>query len=89
MSESNLTNGNGQAASAHDDFDWSVDKRNVVRYTEQEKAQYDEQYSATLKTIENDQSNKLIRKKKQRRKYKMRYGQKNTLIMQLSILTKS
>lgn len=55
MSESNLTNGNGQAASAHDDFDWSVDKRNVVRYTEQEKAQYDEQYSATLKTIENDQ----------------------------------
>lgn len=55
MSESNLTNGSAQAASAHDDFDWSVDKRNVVRYTEQEKAQYDEQYSATLKTIENDQ----------------------------------
>jgi small subunit ribosomal protein S1 len=46
---------NTPATSAHDDFDWSVDKRNVVRYTDAEKASYDVQYSSTLKTIENDE----------------------------------
>ena len=39
----------------HDDFDWTVDKRNVVRYTEEERVAYDTQYSSTLKTIENDE----------------------------------
>ena len=45
----------GNTATAHDDFDWSVDKRNVVRYTKEEEAAYDKQYSSTLKTIENDE----------------------------------
>ena len=51
MSENNSTN----VATAHDDFDWSVDKRNVVRYTKEESAAYDKQYSSTLKTIENNE----------------------------------
>lgn len=44
-----------QTATAHDDFDWSVDKRNVVSYTDAEKKRYDEIYSSTLKTIENNE----------------------------------
>jgi len=55
MSESVLENNNVAAPTAHDDFDWTVDKRNVVRYTDAEKASYDAQYSGTLKTIENDE----------------------------------
>lgn len=43
------------AAVLHDDFDWTVDKRNVVHYTKQERDAYDAQYSSTLKTIENDE----------------------------------
>jgi len=39
----------------HDDFDWNVDKRNVVTYTEAERLRYDAEYSSTLKTIENDE----------------------------------
>jgi len=39
----------------HDDFDWNVDKRNVVQYTDAEKKQYSEKYSATLRTVENDE----------------------------------
>ncbi|MES2622321.1 MAG: S1 RNA-binding domain-containing protein, partial [Bacteroidota bacterium] len=46
---------NSPAAVSHDDFDWTVDKRNVVRYTEEEKKQYDKKYSATLRTVENDE----------------------------------
>ncbi len=42
-------------STAHDDFDWSVDKRNVVTYNESERKRYDELYGSTLKTIENDQ----------------------------------
>ncbi len=48
-------NGPNAAVGAFDDFDWSVDKRNVVRYSESESKMYDEQYSSTLKTIENDE----------------------------------
>lgn len=40
---------------AFDDFDWTVDKRNVVRYSDAESKKYDEEYSSTLKTIENDE----------------------------------
>jgi small subunit ribosomal protein S1 len=43
------------AVGAFDDFDWTVDKRNVVRYSDAESKMYDEQYSSTLKTIENDE----------------------------------
>ena len=36
---------------AHDDFDWSRDKRNVVSYTADEKAKYDSVYDNTFKQI--------------------------------------
>jgi len=37
--------------SAHDDFDWSIDKRNVARYSNEEKNKYDSVYEGTFKTI--------------------------------------
>ena len=40
---------------AHDDFDWSIDKRNVVSYSDAERAKYDSVYEGTLKTIENNE----------------------------------
>jgi small subunit ribosomal protein S1 len=33
---------------AHDDFDWSVDKRNVTSYTKEEKEKYDQVYENTF-----------------------------------------
>ncbi|HEY8893574.1 MAG TPA: 30S ribosomal protein S1, partial [Niastella sp.] len=30
--------------SAHDDFDWSIDKRNVASYTKEQKEKYDAVY---------------------------------------------
>ncbi|TAG99596.1 MAG: 30S ribosomal protein S1 [Sphingobacteriales bacterium] len=38
-------------ASAHDDFDWSVDKRNVTSYTNEEKQKYDAAYENTFRSI--------------------------------------
>lgn len=38
--------------SAHDDFDWSVDKRNVSHYTQEEKEKYDKVYDNTFVQIE-------------------------------------
>jgi len=38
-------------ATAHDDFDWSVDKRNVVIYSAEEKAKYDSVYDGTFKQV--------------------------------------
>ncbi len=38
-------------ATPHDDFDWSVDKRNVTSYTADEKAKYDTVYDNTFKQI--------------------------------------
>ncbi|MFT4153850.1 30S ribosomal protein S1 [Parafilimonas sp.] len=37
---------------AHDDFDWSVDKRNVTHYSQDEKEKYDKVYENTFVTIE-------------------------------------
>ncbi len=37
--------------SAHDDFDWSVDKKNVTSYTKEEKEKYDSAYENTFRTI--------------------------------------
>ncbi|WP_298302790.1 30S ribosomal protein S1 [Hydrotalea sp.] len=37
---------------AHDDFDWSIDKRNVSLYTADEKAKYDKVYENTFVQIE-------------------------------------
>ncbi len=36
---------------AHDDFDWSVDKRNVTSYNKEDRAKYDKVYDDTFKTI--------------------------------------
>ncbi|HEX5652545.1 MAG TPA: S1 RNA-binding domain-containing protein, partial [Chitinophagaceae bacterium] len=33
---------------AHDDFDWNVDKRNVISYTEDEREKYDKVYDNTF-----------------------------------------
>ncbi|MFT4023068.1 MAG: 30S ribosomal protein S1 [Flavihumibacter sp.] len=38
-------------ATAHDDFDWSIDKRNVSAYAADEKAKYDKVYDATFVSI--------------------------------------
>jgi small subunit ribosomal protein S1 len=40
------------AATAHDDFDWSIDKRNVSHYAPEEKAKYDKVYENTFVSIE-------------------------------------
>ena len=45
-----------KVATAHDDFDWSVDKRNVTSYTADEKAKYDTVYDNTFKQINDGQS---------------------------------
>jgi small subunit ribosomal protein S1 len=36
---------------AHDDFDWSVNKRNVSQYTDLERARLEEEYENTLTTV--------------------------------------
>lgn len=38
-------------ATAHDDFDWSIDKRNVSSYKKEEKDKYDQVYEATFRTF--------------------------------------
>src|SRR6201986_625549 len=40
-----------QAQTAHDDFDWSIDKRNVAVYTKEEKSKYDKVYEDTFVAI--------------------------------------
>jgi len=42
---------NEPVQTAHDDFDWSRDKRNVVAYSAAEKAKYDSVYDNTFKQI--------------------------------------
>ncbi|MBI2729212.1 MAG: 30S ribosomal protein S1 [Sphingobacteriales bacterium] len=41
----------GGLQTAHDDFDWSVDKRNVSSYSKEEKAKYDTVYEGTFKQV--------------------------------------
>lgn len=38
-------------ATAHDDFDWSIDKRNVAAYNKEEKEKYDKVYDNTFVQI--------------------------------------
>ncbi|MBO9634824.1 MAG: 30S ribosomal protein S1 [Chitinophagaceae bacterium] len=38
-------------AGAHDDFDWSIDKRNVATYSKEEKEKYDNVYEGTFKAV--------------------------------------
>ncbi len=42
-------------ASPHDDFDWSVDKRNVTSYNKEERKKYDEVYDKTFKQINDNE----------------------------------
>jgi small subunit ribosomal protein S1 len=42
-------------ASAHDDFDWSIDKRNVTAYTAEEKEKYDQVYDNTFVSLSDGQ----------------------------------
>lgn len=53
MSETTFSNQNpatGQAG-AHDEFDWSVDKRNLSTYSSSDREQLDQQYEQTFKTV--------------------------------------
>lgn len=38
-------------AGAHDDFDWTIDKRNVASYSKEEKEKYDVVYEGTFKAV--------------------------------------
>ena len=49
MEENQIIN---QNQSAHDDFDWSVDKRNVASYSKEKREQLEGVYDNTFKTIE-------------------------------------
>jgi len=49
--EENNTLVNPSTVSAHDDFDWSIDKRNVARYNNEEQQKYDAVYEGTFKQI--------------------------------------
>src|SRR5690606_30187814 len=40
-----------EVETAHDDFDWSRDKRNVAAYNQEEKERYDKVYDNTFKQI--------------------------------------
>jgi len=41
-----------EIVAAHDDFDWTIDKRNVAHYSPEEKAKYDKVYDNTFVAIE-------------------------------------
>src|SRR4051812_37564472 len=41
-----------ETVAAHDDFDWSIDKRNVSHYSQEEKEKYDKVYESTFVSIE-------------------------------------
>jgi len=49
--EENNTLSSPVVVSAHDDFDWSIDKRNVSSYDSAEKLKYDAVYEGTFKAI--------------------------------------
>ena len=45
-------NQNLNMQTAHDDFDWSVDKRNVAAYSQETRVQMEQAYDSTFKSIE-------------------------------------
>ncbi len=47
-----------EPASAHDDFDWTINKRNISTYNKEEREKYDRTYDSTFKAIS---ENELIR----------------------------
>ncbi|HVZ96028.1 MAG TPA: 30S ribosomal protein S1 [Chitinophagaceae bacterium] len=44
-----------QTTSNHDDFDWTVDKRNVTSYDKEEKERYDQAYEKTFRQINDNE----------------------------------
>lgn len=44
-----------EPVTAHDDFDWSIDKRNVASYSKEEKEKYDSVYEGTFKSISDNE----------------------------------
>ncbi|MDQ3847292.1 MAG: hypothetical protein M3342_25235, partial [Bacteroidota bacterium] len=40
-----------ETVAAHDDFDWTIDKRNVASYSQEEKEKYDRVYENTFVQI--------------------------------------
>ncbi|HYV94974.1 MAG TPA: 30S ribosomal protein S1 [Chitinophagales bacterium] len=44
-----------EVQSPHDDFDWDVSKRNVRKYTSEERSQLEELYSKTFVTVNNQE----------------------------------
>jgi small subunit ribosomal protein S1 len=40
-----------ETPAAHDDFDWSVDKRNVIAYNKDERTKYDKVYDETFRSV--------------------------------------
>ena len=42
---------NAPSETSHDDFDWSVDKRNVASYKEDDRVKFDSLYGSTFKSI--------------------------------------
>jgi small subunit ribosomal protein S1 len=46
---------NEALSTAHDDFDWSVDKRNVTVYNVAERKKYDEVYDKTFKQVNDNE----------------------------------
>jgi small subunit ribosomal protein S1 len=59
LEENQLINQTGALADtqggAHDDFDWSVDKRNVASYNEAKRVEMDKLYDSTFKSIDESQ----------------------------------
>ncbi len=49
MEENQIIN---QTQTAHDDFDWSVDKRNVASYSNEKRDELEKVYDSTFKSIE-------------------------------------
>ena len=57
MEETTLLNQNLSAGQAgkHDDFDWSVDKRNVSTYNAQDREAFDKKYDETFKAVNDNE----------------------------------
>lgn len=51
MEENQTIESQTTAQSSHDDFDWSVDKRNVASYSEEKRQQLEEVYDSTFKEV--------------------------------------
>lgn len=51
LSDVQLEENNQNSSTAHDDFDWSVGKRNTVKYGEAERKKYFEEYDQSLNSV--------------------------------------